>query len=61
MLVALLAAGVSPSFAQGRCDRDCLIKIADTYIDALVAKDPKRAPLAATVKYTENGQRLAAR
>jgi len=44
--------------AQGRCDRACLIGISDTYIDALVAKDPKKAPLAANVKYTENGSRL---
>jgi hypothetical protein len=44
--------------AQGRCDRACLIGISDTYIDALVAHDPSKAPLAANVKYTENGQRL---
>ena len=44
--------------AQGRCDRACLIGISDTYIDALVAHDPAKAPLASNVKYTENGQRL---
>ena len=50
--------------AQGRaaqsssCDRDCLIGLIDQYIDALVAHDPKRLPIAANVKYTENGQRL---
>jgi hypothetical protein len=44
--------------AQGRCDRACLIGISDVYIDALVAKDPKKAPLAGNVRYTENGQRL---
>jgi hypothetical protein len=58
MLVVLAAASVPPTLAQARCDRACLISIADTYLDALVAKDPKRAPLAATVRYTENGQRL---
>jgi len=58
MVLAAVACAASAASAQGRCDRECLIKIADTYIDALVAKDPKRAPLAATVKYTENGQRL---
>ena len=58
IVAAALVLGASAASAQGRCDRECLIKIADTYIDALVAKDPKRAPLAATVKYTENGQRL---
>jgi hypothetical protein len=44
--------------AQGRCDRACLIGISDVYIDAVVAKDPKKAPLAGNVRYTENGQRL---
>jgi hypothetical protein len=58
MLGALLVSSVSPSFAQARCDRACLIAISDTYISALVAKDPSKAPLAANVKYTENGQRL---
>src|ERR1043165_3865398 len=54
----LLAMSEATSLAQGRCDRACLISISDTYIDALVAKDPSKAPLAANVKYTENGQRL---
>jgi len=47
-----------PALAQGRCDRACLEVIADGYLDALVAKDPKKLPLARNVKYTENGQRL---
>lgn len=50
------AQGTRPAGAA--CDRSCLIGIAEQYIDALVAKDPKRLPLAANVKYTENGQRL---
>ena len=32
--------------------------IAEQYLDALVAKDPKKLPVASNVKYTENGQRL---
>jgi hypothetical protein len=44
---------------KDRCDRDCLIGISEQYLDALVAKDPKKAPLAgSTIKNTENGQRL---
>ena len=60
LTIALVVCGLGGAglTTQGRCDRECLIKIADTYIDALVAKDPKRAPLAPAVKYTENGQRL---
>ena len=43
----------------GACDRDCLTAIAEQYLDALVAKDPSKLPLAnANVKFTENGQRL---
>ena len=30
----------------------------DVYVDAVVAREPRRLPLAATVKFTENGQRL---
>ncbi|HZM92404.1 MAG TPA: hypothetical protein VFB92_03250 [Vicinamibacterales bacterium] len=46
--------------AQGRvsCDRTCLTELLDRYLDALVARDPSRLPLARTVKFTENGQRL---
>jgi hypothetical protein len=31
----------------------------DRYVDASVARDHERLPLAHTVKFTENGQRLA--
>jgi hypothetical protein len=43
-----------PSAARKTCDRDCLIQAADTYMDALVAKDPSRVHWAKTVRYTEN-------
>jgi len=62
-LATALALG-SIAAAQGNrpagagCDRSCLIGMSEQYIDALVAKDPTRVPLAAGVKYTENGQRL---
>ena len=44
--------------AQGKCDRACLEGIAEQYLDALVAKDPKRLSVSSNLKYTENGQRL---
>ena len=46
--------------AQGRvsCDRTCLTGLLDRYLEALVARDPHRLPVARTVKFTENGQRL---
>ncbi len=42
----------------GLCDRECLIGVAEQYLDALVAKDSKKVPVTVNVKYTENGQRL---
>ena len=61
MALTVANAAGQPGRAGGAaCDRECLIGVAEQYLDALVAKDPKRLPLAnATVKYTENGQRLA--
>jgi len=38
------------------CNRACLENVVDQYLAALVTKDPKRAPLSADVKYTENDQ-----
>jgi len=38
------------------CDRTCLEGLVNQYLAALVAHDPKRAPLSADVKYTENEQ-----
>lgn len=44
---------------RDRCDRDCLIGISEQYLDALAAKDTKKAPFASSnIKSTENGQRL---
>ncbi len=36
------------------CGRDCLVGLADRYMDALVAQDPSRVPWAPRVRYTEN-------
>ena len=61
VLLLVLVAGLvldRPAVAQARCDRACLEGIAEQYLDALVAKDPKRLPVAGGAKYTENGQRL---
>jgi hypothetical protein len=42
----------------GPCDRACLQGFVDQYLEAWVARDPKRLPLASNVRFTENGQRL---
>ena len=59
MAVGLLATAL-PAAAQtsARCERACLEGLLDRYVDALVAHEPSRLPLASAVKFTENGQRL---
>jgi hypothetical protein len=61
---ALLAAFValamplwsSPAAAQAaqRCDRACLVDLADRYMAALLAKDPHTLPWAERVRHSEN-------
>lgn len=46
----------SPTAA--RCDRACLVTVADQYLNALAARNAKSLPLAPNVRYTENGQVL---
>jgi hypothetical protein len=67
-VVALAAAAAAGQFAPAldastgpiplRCDRACLERVLDQYLEAVVAHDPKRLPLSADVKYTENNQVL---
>jgi hypothetical protein len=40
------------------CDPDCLNGMIDKYLAAVVAHDPSQAPLAPSVKFTEDGVRL---
>ncbi len=49
-----------PSAAQAQdCDRACLIDMADGYAAALVAHDPAKAPLAASLVTVENVKKIA--
>ena len=60
LALACLGLGTAPSAAVAQdCDRACLETLLDSYVGAVVAHDPQRLPLAAGVKFTENGQRLA--
>ena len=45
-----------PTFAaeNAECERDCLIKIADTYLAAIAANNPAAAPLADDIRFVEN-------
>jgi len=40
------------------CNRACLEDLVNQYLAAVVAHDPKRVPLSADVKYTENDQEM---
>jgi hypothetical protein len=51
-------AGQGSGAASGPCDRTCLEGFVDQFFDAFVRHDPRRLPLARSVKFTENGQRL---
>jgi len=42
------------------CDRACLGDVMTSYLDSLVAHDPKRAPLAERVRFTEDAVELPA-
>ena len=50
-----------PTFAADApaCDRQCLIDLSDTYVAALVAHDPSKAPLADDLVTVENLKRIA--
>jgi hypothetical protein len=51
---AALALATAAHAAAPACDRSCLRKLADSYVAALVAHDPARAPLARDVRMVEN-------
>ena len=61
---AWLAAGLALSIASAggaraqECERACLEGFANRYLEAMVAHDVSRLPLARDAKYAENGARL---
>jgi hypothetical protein len=56
LVIAGALAGQGKSGAA--CDRACLENFVDQYMDALIAHDPKKLPMSARVKNTEDGVRL---
>ena len=58
-LLAACFAGGSAWAQSSACDRACLEGFVDRYLDALVKHDPSAVPLSGSVRFTENGQRLA--
>ena len=56
-VIAMAARGADTSAAKG-CDRACLQGFVDSYLDAMAKHDPSKLPVAASVKFTENGKAL---
>lgn len=57
LVLPLLVVCVAQSAAaQTACDRACLTGIADRYFAAMVAHDPKEAPIASDARFTEQTQ-----
>lgn len=54
--VLVLAAITCSTVQAAGCDRTCLRNMITRYVDALVAHDPSRLPLAGKVRYTENSK-----
>jgi len=52
----VLAAAMTANAAD--CDRACLKGMITTYVDAMVAHDPSRLPLAANARFTEDSKDL---
>src|SRR5262245_52630901 len=55
-LVLLMLFAIEANAAD--CDRTCLKNMMTTYLNALVARDPSKAPLAANVRFTEDSKEL---
>ncbi len=54
----VLAAITTMGARAADCDRACLKGMITNYVDAMVAHDPSRIPLAANVRFTEDSQEL---
>ena len=54
LIVAITAAALQ----SADCDRACLQGFVDSYLDAMAKHDPAKLPIAASVKFTENGKAL---
>ena len=53
----IVAACIGRQPAAPTCDRGCLIGIADKYLAAIAAHDPKKAPLSDEIVFVENIKR----
>ncbi len=58
LVVAFCAPRTLEAQAKPSCDRACLKDVLTKYLDSLVAHDPKKAPLAANARFTEDAKEL---
>jgi len=56
--VLILAAMTTSEAQAADCDRACLKSMITKYVDAMVAHDPSRLPLATGMRFTEDSQEL---
>jgi hypothetical protein len=56
--IAFLFLVSSSLLAAPACDRQCLAGYGTQYVDAMLAHKPERVPVAANLKYTEDGQQI---
>ncbi len=57
-LITTVGSAAQDRNGSGPCDRACLENFVDSYLDALIAHNPKLLPLSRNVKFTENGVKL---
>jgi len=56
-MIVALGVPAQPAWAQAEpCDRACLGGILDTFLDAVIARDPEQAPLAIGFRQTQNSR-----
>ena len=58
VVLALLPGAFAQQAGKAACDRACLEKYVDRYMDAMLAHDPSPTLFARECKFTENGVRL---
>jgi hypothetical protein len=58
---ALVVVGgyAAPSYGQANCNRECLRSALDRYLEAVVTKNPGKAPLAVGIRQTVNALNIA--
>ena len=57
-MLAVIATACTHSEPELACDRACLIKLADNYLDVVAARDPASIPLSDEIGFVENVEAL---